>query len=43
MRKSNTHIQPKYNLEFKKNATKVVLENGYTQQAADHLGMSLRI
>lgn len=42
MSDSNKHKRPKYNLEFKQDAAKLVLENGYTQQqAADHLGISL--
>lgn len=42
MSESNKHKRPKYNLEFKQDAAKLVLENGYTQQqAADHLGISL--
>jgi len=42
MNESNKHKRPKYNLEFKQDAAKLVLENGYTQQqAADHLGISL--
>jgi transposase-like protein len=33
---------PKYPLEFKQDAAKLVNEKGYThQQAADHLGISL--
>ena len=33
---------PKYTLEFKKDAARLVNEKGYThQQAADHLGISL--
>ena len=36
------HKHPKYNLEFKQDAAKLVLEKGYSQQqAADHLGISL--
>jgi len=42
--KMNTKIKqprPKYTLEFKKDAAKLVNEKGYThQQAADHLGIS---
>lgn len=39
---SNKHKRPTYILEFKQDAAKLVLENGYTQQqAADHLGISL--
>ena len=42
MNESNKHKRPKYNVEFKQDAAKLVLENGYTQQqAADHLGISL--
>lgn len=42
MSESNKHKRPKYTLEFKQDAAKLVLENGYTQQqAADHLGISL--
>ena len=33
---------PKYTLEFKKDAAKLVIEKGYTyEQAADSLGISL--
>ena len=33
--------RPKYTLEFKKDATKLVIENGYTlEQAATNLGIS---
>ena len=36
------HKRPKYSLDFKQDATKLVLEKGYSQQqAADHLGISL--
>jgi transposase len=36
------HKRPKYSLEFKQDAVKLVLEKGYhQQQAADHLGISL--
>lgn len=41
---SNEYKQTKskYTLEFKQDATKLVLKNGYTRQrAADHLGVSL--
>ena len=39
MSESNKHKCPKYTLEFKHDAARLVLENGYTQQqAADHLG-----
>jgi len=42
MSESNKHKRPKYTLEFKQDAARLVLENGYTQQqAADHLGVSL--
>lgn len=35
--------EPKYTLEFKQDAAKLLLEKGYThQQAADCLGVSLR-
>ncbi len=35
------HKRPKYSLEFKKDAAKLVIENGYThEQAATHLGIS---
>jgi transposase len=35
--------RPKYTLEFKKDAAKLVIEKGYThQQAADSLGISGR-
>ena len=34
--------RPKYTLEFKKDAVKLVIEKGYThEQAADSLGISL--
>ncbi|CAD6877403.1 Mobile element protein [Methylomonas albis] len=34
--------RPKYSLEFKQDAAKLVLEKDYSQQqAADHLGISL--
>jgi len=34
------HNRPKYTLEFKQDAAKLVNEKGYThQQAADHLGI----
>ncbi|MCD2453434.1 transposase [Methylicorpusculum oleiharenae] len=33
----------KFSLEFKQDAARLVIENGYTQQeVADHLGVSLR-
>jgi len=42
MNESKNHKRPKYSLEFKQDAAKLVLEKGYThQQAADHLGVSL--
>lgn len=42
MTNEKKHNRPKYSLEFKQDATKLVLEKGYTrQQAADHLGISL--
>jgi transposase len=42
MSDSKNHKRPKYSLEFKQEAAKLVLEKGYThQQAADHLGISL--
>jgi transposase len=35
-------LRPKYTLEFKQDAVKLITENGYThQQAADSLGISL--
>lgn len=35
---------PKYTLEFKKNAARLVNEKGYThQQAADHLDISINV
>ncbi len=38
------HKRPKYSLEFKQDATKLVLEKGCSQQqAADHLGLSLTL
>jgi transposase len=41
MTNDKTHKRPKYSLEFKQGATKLVLEKGYSQQqAADHLGIS---
>jgi transposase len=34
--------RPKFSLEFKQDAARLVIEKGYTQQeAADHLGVSL--
>lgn len=42
MTHEKTHKRPKYSLEFKQDAAKLVLEKGYSQrQAADHLGVSL--
>jgi len=42
MSESNKHKRPKYTLEFKQDAARLVVEKGYTQQqAADHLGISL--
>ena len=42
MNQENKQTKPKYTLEFKKDAAKLVLKNGYTRQrAADHLGVSL--
>ena len=42
MSNQNKHKRPKYNLEFKQDAAKLVLEKGYThRQAADNLGISL--
>ncbi|MBD9363080.1 transposase [Methylomonas fluvii] len=41
MSNDKKHNRPKYSLEFKQDATKLVLEKGYSQQqAADHLGIS---
>jgi transposase len=41
MTNDKTHKRPKYSLEFKQGASKLVLEKGYSQQqAADHLGIS---
>ena len=38
----NKQTRPKYNLEFKQDAARLVLEKGYSQQqAAKHLGISL--
>jgi transposase len=40
--KQTKRPNPKYRLEFKQDAAKLVNEKGYThQQAADHLGISL--
>lgn len=42
MTNEKKHNRPKYSLEFKQDAAKLVLEKGYSQQqAADHLGISL--
>ena len=42
MTNENKYNRPKYSLEFKQDAAKLVLEKGYSQQqAADHLGVSL--
>jgi transposase len=42
MPNQNIHKRPKYSLEFKQDAAKLVLEKGYSQQqAADSLGVSL--
>jgi transposase len=42
MSNDKKHNRPKYSLEFKQDAAKLVLEKGYSQQqAADHLGISL--
>ncbi len=42
MTNEKRHHRPKYSLEFKQDAAKLVLEKGYSQQqAADHLGVSL--
>jgi transposase len=42
MSNQNKHKRPKYTLEFKQDAAKLVNKKGYThQQAADHLGLSL--
>jgi len=42
MTNEKKHNRPKYSLEFKRDAAKLVLEKGYSQQqAADHLGVSL--
>ncbi|QWF72183.1 transposase [Methylomonas paludis] len=44
MNESKNHKRPKYRLEFKQDAAKLVLDKGYThQQAADHLGSSLSV
>ncbi len=42
MSNSEKAKKPKFTLEFKQDAAKLVLEKGYThQQAADSLGVSL--
>jgi len=42
MSNENKQKKPKYTLEFKQDAAKLVIKHGYTQQqAADHLGVSL--
>jgi transposase len=42
MNTQKKRLIPKYTLEFKKDAVRLVNEKGYThQQAADHLGISL--
>jgi transposase len=42
MTNEKKHKRPKYSLEFKQDAAKLVLEKGHSQQqAADHLGISL--
>jgi transposase len=42
MSNQKKHKRPKYTLEFKQDAAKLVNEKGYTHQlAADHLGLSL--
>jgi transposase len=42
MNQQTKHKRPKYTLEFKQDAAKLVNEKGYThQQAADNLGISL--
>ena len=42
MSNEKKHNRPKYSLEFKQDAARLVLEKGYSQQqAADHLGISL--
>jgi transposase len=41
MSTENKQKRPKYTLEFKKDAAKLVIEKGYTQeQAANNLGIS---
>ena len=42
MSNDNKPKRPKFSLEFKQDAARLVIEKGYTQQeAADHLGISL--
>ncbi len=42
MSNQNKHKRPKFSLEFKQDAAKLVIDQGYThQQAADSLGVSL--
>ncbi len=42
MSNENKQTKPKYTLEFKQDAAKLVIKHGYTQQqAADNLGVSL--
>ena len=42
MSNQNKHKRPKYTIEFKQDAAKLVNEKGYThKQAADNLGVSL--
>ena len=41
MSNDKKHSRPKYSMEFKQDAARLVLEKGYSQQqAADHLGIS---
>lgn len=42
MIEKNKYKRPNYNLDFKQDAVKLVLENSYIQQqAGDYLGVSL--
>ena len=42
IKRDRKHKRPKYSLEFKQDAARLVLEKGYSQQqAAAHLGISL--
>ncbi len=42
MSKQTKHKKPKFSVEFKQDAAKLVIHQGYThQQAADSLGVSL--